>query len=170
MSGRCWGNFWRREKSAPCPALISPRKPIGTAGQKSGSGLAAGKFGAREPASSCPEIPPEQFDLILVPGLAFDWTADRLGRGRGFYDRLLAKTSGVNYGVGYDLQLIKSPGGTTPRCEGEFCRDAGALRQNRRLTAAIRAAGSSWGRRPPNPAACSMDGRSHFPPRRWRNR
>ncbi len=68
--------------------------------------IAAGKFGAREPASSCPEIPPEQFDLILVPGLAFDWNGHRLGRGRGFYDRLLAKTSGVKCGVGYDLQLI----------------------------------------------------------------
>ena len=68
--------------------------------------ISIGKFGVREPASSCPEIPPEQFDLILVPGVAFDWNGNRLGRGRGFYDRLLAKTSGVKCGVGYDFQLI----------------------------------------------------------------
>jgi 5-formyltetrahydrofolate cyclo-ligase len=68
--------------------------------------IAIGKFGVREPASSCPEIPPEKFDLILVPGMAFDWNGNRLGRGQGFYDRLLAKTSGVKCGVGYDFQLI----------------------------------------------------------------
>jgi 5-formyltetrahydrofolate cyclo-ligase len=65
-----------------------------------------GKFGVREPASSCQEIPPEKFDLILVPGVAFDWNGNRLGRGRGFYDRLLARTSGLKCGVGYDFQLI----------------------------------------------------------------
>ena len=68
--------------------------------------IATGKFGVREPASSCADIPPEQFDLILVPGVAFDWNGNRLGRGLGFYDRLLAKTSGLKCGVGYDFQLI----------------------------------------------------------------
>jgi len=68
--------------------------------------IAVGKFGVREPVSSCADIPPEQFDLILVPGVAFDWNGNRLGRGRGFYDRLLAKTSGLKCGVGHDFQLI----------------------------------------------------------------
>ena len=69
--------------------------------------ISIGKFGVREPASSCAEIPPEKFDLILVPGVAFDWNGNRLGRGRGFYDRLLAKTSGLKCGVGHDFQLIR---------------------------------------------------------------
>jgi 5-formyltetrahydrofolate cyclo-ligase len=68
--------------------------------------ISIGKFGVREPASSCAEISPEKFDLILVPGVAFDWNGNRLGRGRGFYDRLLAKTSGLKCGVGHDFQLI----------------------------------------------------------------
>jgi len=68
--------------------------------------ISIGKFGVREPVPSCAEIPPEKFDLILVPGVAFDWNGNRLGRGRGFYDRLLAKTSGLKCGVGYDFQLI----------------------------------------------------------------
>ena len=68
--------------------------------------ISTGYFGIREPASNCPEIPLEKFDLILVPGVAFDWNGNRLGRGRGFYDRLLAKTSGLKCGVGHDFQLI----------------------------------------------------------------
>jgi 5-formyltetrahydrofolate cyclo-ligase len=69
--------------------------------------ISIGKFGVREPAPSCAEIPPDKFDLILVPGVAFDWNGNRLGRGRGFYDRLLAKTPGLKCGVGYDLQLVR---------------------------------------------------------------
>ena len=72
--------------------------------------IVTGKFSVREPASSCVEIPPGKFDLVLVSGVAFDLSGNRLGRGKGFYDRLLAKISGVKCGVGYDFQLLeKSP-------------------------------------------------------------
>jgi 5-formyltetrahydrofolate cyclo-ligase len=69
--------------------------------------IAAGKFGVREPAARCAEIPPEMIDLALVPGIAFDLGGHRLGRGKGFYDRLLANISGVKCGVGYDFQLLE---------------------------------------------------------------
>jgi len=68
--------------------------------------VAAGKFGVREPAPSCVKIPLEKFDLVLVPGVAFDWNGNRLGRGKGYYDRLLVKISGIKCGVGYDFQLL----------------------------------------------------------------
>ena len=68
--------------------------------------IITGKFGVREPAARCAEISLEKFDLVLVPGMAFDRHGNRLGRGRGFYDRLLEKASGVKCGVGYDFQLI----------------------------------------------------------------
>jgi 5-formyltetrahydrofolate cyclo-ligase len=70
--------------------------------------IVMGKFGVREPAASCAEIPSDKFDLVLVPGLAFDLSGNRLGRGRGFYDRLLEKTSGIKCGVGYDFQLLEN--------------------------------------------------------------
>jgi 5-formyltetrahydrofolate cyclo-ligase len=71
------------------------------------SDIVTGKFGVREPASSCAEIPPGKFDLVLVPGMAFDSDGNRLGRGLGFYDRLLEKISGIKCGIGYDFQLLE---------------------------------------------------------------
>ncbi|HEV2435430.1 MAG TPA: 5-formyltetrahydrofolate cyclo-ligase [Verrucomicrobiae bacterium] len=69
--------------------------------------LSAGKFGVREPSAACAEIPLEKFDLVLVPAVAFDWHGHRLGRGRGFYDRLLAKVRGIKCGVAMDAQMVK---------------------------------------------------------------
>ena len=71
------------------------------------SEIITGKFGVREPAAGCAEMPLDQFDLVLVPGMAFDLQGSRLGRGRGFYDRLLEKVSGIKCGVGYDFQLLE---------------------------------------------------------------
>jgi 5-formyltetrahydrofolate cyclo-ligase len=68
--------------------------------------ISIGKMGIREPVATCPEIPLEKFDLVLVPGVAFDWNGNRLGRGRGYYDRLLEKVTGLKCGVGYDFQLL----------------------------------------------------------------
>ncbi len=76
--------------------------------QKLATDIVIGKFGVREPASICAEISLDKFDLVLVPGMAFDLHGNRLGRGRGFYDRLLQMVSGVKCGVCYDLQLRES--------------------------------------------------------------
>jgi 5-formyltetrahydrofolate cyclo-ligase len=69
--------------------------------------IATGKFGISEPLRSCEEIPLAKFDLVLVPGMAFDLKGHRLGRGRGFYDRILSAASGVKCGVGYDFQVLE---------------------------------------------------------------
>lgn len=69
--------------------------------------IVAGKFGISEPLPDREEIPFSHFDLVLVPGMAFDMHGHRLGRGRGFYDRILAGASGVKCGVAYDFQLLE---------------------------------------------------------------
>lgn len=68
--------------------------------------IVSGKFQIRESAAACPELPLAEFDLVLVPGVAFDLRGCRLGRGRGFYDRLLAEIRGVKCGVAFDEQVV----------------------------------------------------------------
>jgi 5-formyltetrahydrofolate cyclo-ligase len=68
--------------------------------------LGAGKFGIREPLPSCREVSLNLLDLILVPGVAFDARGARLGRGKGFYDRLLADAHGTKCGVAFEPQLV----------------------------------------------------------------
>ena len=68
--------------------------------------LVPGKFGVLEPPPKALHIPPEEVDLVLVPGMAFDEECYRLGRGRGFYDRWLLALPGLKLGLGFDHQLV----------------------------------------------------------------
>ncbi|MBU3665761.1 MAG: 5-formyltetrahydrofolate cyclo-ligase [Chthoniobacterales bacterium] len=53
--------------------------------------LKRGAFGVMEPdPAQCPAVDTREMEIIFVPGLAFTSDGARLGRGRGFYDRLLA--------------------------------------------------------------------------------
>jgi 5-formyltetrahydrofolate cyclo-ligase len=67
--------------------------------------LVEGKFGNLEPKANAPKAP-FQADFILVPGLAFDPSGGRLGRGAGYYDRLLTKFEGVRVGVCFSELLV----------------------------------------------------------------
>ncbi len=67
--------------------------------------LQTGAFGVREPVSACPIFDLKKLDLALVPGVGFVFDGFRLGRGKGYYDRLLAETAGFKCGVAFDWQL-----------------------------------------------------------------
>ena len=47
-------------------------------------------------------------DLVIVPGIAFDQNRNRLGRGKGYYDRFFKKHKLTKIGVGFDFQLFNS--------------------------------------------------------------
>lgn len=68
--------------------------------------LTTGRYGIREPSQGCLNVPLPRLDLVLVPGLGFTTDGARLGRGAGFYDRLLAGTHALRFGVGLDIQIV----------------------------------------------------------------
>jgi 5-formyltetrahydrofolate cyclo-ligase len=71
-----------------------------------GTDLVPGLLGIREPHADCPVWPLNRLDFVLVPGLGFDKCGGRLGRGKGYYDRLLRETGGVLCGVAMDWQIV----------------------------------------------------------------
>ena len=45
-------------------------------------------------------------EIMIVPGIAFDRSGNRLGRGGGYYDSYLRTFQGPKIGICYDLQLV----------------------------------------------------------------
>lgn len=70
------------------------------------SRLELGAFHIEEPTGEN-TVNPSELELIVVPAVAFDKKGTRLGRGKGFYDRLLSTTKATKIGVGYDFQLVE---------------------------------------------------------------
>ena len=66
------------------------------------------QFGIRQPTRGAP-IPVCDIDLLIVPGLGFDTTGNRIGRGRGFYDQFLASSEwrGISCGMAFEQQVIE---------------------------------------------------------------
>jgi 5-formyltetrahydrofolate cyclo-ligase len=72
------------------------------------SDLRAGRYGTREPSGSERLCAADCGDLVMfVPGLAFDRSGNRLGRGQGWYDRILSQLS-INNSVAlaYEFQVM----------------------------------------------------------------
>src|ERR1700722_18903981 len=81
--------------------------------------ILSGKFGIREPATTCIAIPLDDLDLVLVPGVAFALDGHRIGRGKGFYDRLLENFTGEKIGITFDEQIVE----TIPAEENDVLMD-----------------------------------------------
>ena len=69
--------------------------------------LRPGRLGILEPRAHCPPVEPIQLDFSLVPGLGFALNGRRLGRGKGFYDRMLTRVGGLKCGLAFDEQVVE---------------------------------------------------------------
>ena len=69
--------------------------------------LSPAKFGLFEPNNTCPILIPDEKTLCIVPAIAFDENGDRLGYGKGFYDRFLRDFKGTSVGLTCSDLLVK---------------------------------------------------------------
>ena len=72
--------------------------------------LALSTYGIHEPhRRKDHEVPLERLEAVVVPALAFDKAKNRLGRGKGYYDRFLKSLpSAVTIGIAFDFQIAES--------------------------------------------------------------
>lgn len=76
------------------------------------------RYGIRSVRQPAEQIAPQDIDLVLVPGVAFDREGGRLGMGAGYYDRFLPQAKrAVLMGVAYDC-LLQSE---LPKDEYDVC-------------------------------------------------
>lgn len=69
--------------------------------------LVRSNFGILEPAESASIVPPQELDLVVIPGVGFDREGYRLGWGGGFYDRYLPGVRGAKVGIAFGVQIVE---------------------------------------------------------------
>jgi len=109
---------WPADRAVALPRVQGDRMEMFVTGSR--EELVPGAFGVLEPSDSAVPMEPSAIDVILVPGLAFDRSGGRLGRGKGYYDKYLAGASGLKVGVCFDEQIV----GTIPHEAHDRAMDA----------------------------------------------
>lgn len=96
---------WSKEKNILLPVVVGEELELR---RYTGSqDLVIGSYGILEPVGET-VTSYTSIDLIIVPGVAFDHQGHRLGRGKGYYDRLLPKIpQAYKIGICFPFQFLK---------------------------------------------------------------
>jgi 5-formyltetrahydrofolate cyclo-ligase len=95
---------WSAEKEILLPSVVGDDIVLKKySGKKN---LKRGNLGIYEPETNGLYV--GKIDLAIIPGIAFDFKRNRLGRGKGYYDRFFNDVETQKWGVGFDFQVISS--------------------------------------------------------------
>jgi len=95
---------WSAEKVILLPSVVGDDIVIKKYSPK--ENLKRGNLGIYEPEAD--GLYTGKIDLTIVPGVAFDLKMNRLGRGKGYYDRFFNDIKTQKWGVGFDFQVVPS--------------------------------------------------------------
>ncbi|MCG3177236.1 MAG: hypothetical protein MOGMAGMI_02204 [Candidatus Omnitrophica bacterium] len=96
-------------KRVAVPACDTAGTDLGVYELSSLGQLRPGTLGILEPeVSTCEAVVLAEIDLVVVPGLAYDLRKNRLGRGKGYYDRFLSRLpeSVPKVALAFDFQIV----------------------------------------------------------------
>lgn len=108
---------WSRTKRIVLPVVVGDVLELRL--YTDANDLAIGPYGIAEPIGE-PFTDYAAIQLVVVPGVAFDAEGHRLGRGKGYYDKLLPLIAAPKIGICFPFQLIEE----VPAEPFDICMDA----------------------------------------------
>jgi 5-formyltetrahydrofolate cyclo-ligase len=97
------------KKNIVVPVTDKKNKTIILSKLESFYDLSPGAYNILEPKKEkIKEIPIDELDLIIVPGVGFDVQGHRIGHGKGYYDNLLKNSKAPKIGLSFEFQIVKN--------------------------------------------------------------
>ena len=96
---------WKNSKQIILPVVVGPTE-LELRRYTGKQDLAKGAYGIEEPRGEAFEAF-QEIELAIIPGVGFDKHGNRLGRGKGYYDRLLTQIRAPKIGICYQFQVAE---------------------------------------------------------------